>query len=72
MDISARPVVSAAEWEQARQELLVREKEMTRATDALAAARRRMPMVRREKHYVLDGVDGPVRLVDVFAGRSQL
>jgi predicted dithiol-disulfide oxidoreductase (DUF899 family) len=72
MDISARPVVSAAEWEQARQELLVREKELTRATDALAAARRRMPMVRLEKDYVLDGVDGPVRLVDVFAGRSQL
>ena len=72
MDISARPVVFASEWEQARQELLVREKEMTRATDALAAARRRMPMVRLDKDYVLDGVDGPVRLVDVFAGRSQL
>ncbi|CAA9243663.1 MAG: hypothetical protein AVDCRST_MAG54-1629 [uncultured Actinomycetospora sp.] len=72
MDLSTRPVVSAAEWEQARQELLVLEKEMTRATDALAAARRRMPMVRLEKDYVVEGVDGPVRLVDVFAGRRQL
>lgn len=72
MDIAARPVVSAAEWEQARQELLVREKEATRASDALAAARRRMPMAKLEKDYVLQGVDGPVRLVDVFAGRRQL
>ncbi|WP_433783934.1 DUF899 domain-containing protein [Actinomycetospora sp. CA-101289] len=72
MDLSARPVVSAAAWEQARQELLVREKELTRATDALAAARRRMPMVKLDKDYVLESPDGPVRLVDVFAGRSQL
>ena len=36
-------VVSAQEWEAARQQLLVKEKEMTRARDALAAERRRMP-----------------------------
>jgi predicted dithiol-disulfide oxidoreductase (DUF899 family) len=71
MDLAARPVVSAAEWEQARQELLVREKELTRAGDALAAARRRMPMMRVGDH-VVEGVDGPVRLVDVFEGRRQL
>lgn len=72
MDTTPRPVVSAAAWEQARQELLVREKELTRAGDALAAARRRMPMQRLEQDYVLDGPGGPVRLVDVFEGRRQL
>ena len=44
MDLSARPVVTSAEWQKAREEMLVREKEATRAQDALAAARRRMPM----------------------------
>ena len=72
MDLTARPVVTSAEWQKARDELLVREKEATRAHDALAAARRRMPMEKLEKDYVVDGVDGPVRLVDVFEGRSQL
>lgn len=72
MDISARPVVSADEWEAARQALLVREKEATRAADALAAERRRMPLTRLDKDYVLHGVDGPTRLVDVFEGRHQL
>ncbi|PVZ10058.1 DUF899 family protein [Actinomycetospora cinnamomea] len=71
MEPSPRRVVPATEWEQARQELLVREKELTRAADALAAARRRMPVQRMSDH-VLQGVDGPVRLVDVFEGRRQL
>jgi predicted dithiol-disulfide oxidoreductase (DUF899 family) len=72
MDLSARPVVTSAEWHKAREEMLVREKEATRAQDALAAARRRMPMEALGKDYVLDGADGPVRLVDVFEGRRQL
>ena len=72
MDLSARPVVTSAEWQKARDEMLVREKEATRAQDALAAARRRMPMEALGKDYVLDGVEGPVRLVDVFEGRRQL
>ena len=49
------PIVSAQEWEAARQELLVKEKELTRARDAMAAARRRMPWVAVEKEYMFDG-----------------
>ena len=65
-------VVSAAEWEAAREELLVKEKEATRARDALAAERRRLPMVRIEKDYVFEGPDGEASLVDLFDGRRQL
>ena len=43
------PVVTAQEWEAARQQLLVKEKELTRARDALAAQRRRMPWLAVEK-----------------------
>jgi len=64
-------IVSAAEWETARQELLVREKEVTRAHDALAAARRRMPW-QEVGSYSFDGPDGTVSLADLFAGRRQL
>ena len=49
------PVVSAEEWEQARQKLLMKEKEVTRARDALAAERRRMPWMAVEKAYEFDG-----------------
>jgi predicted dithiol-disulfide oxidoreductase (DUF899 family) len=66
------PVVSAAEWQAAREKLLVKEKEATRARDALAAERRRLPRVEIEKQYVLDGPDGKSSLVDLFDGRSQL
>jgi predicted dithiol-disulfide oxidoreductase (DUF899 family) len=66
------PIVSPPQWEAARQELLVREKEVTRARDALAAARRRMPRMAVEKDYAFDGPDGPVGLLDLFAGRRQL
>lgn len=65
------PVVSAAEWEAARAELLAAEKAATRARDALAAARRRQPMVRVPDHLLV-GPDGPRRLSDVFDGRPQL
>src|SRR5438034_4458104 len=65
-------VVSPAEWQVARDELLVKEKEATRARDALAAERRRLPMVRIEKEYLFDGPNGKAILVDLFEGRRQL
>ena len=66
------PIVSPQEWEAAREKLLVKEKEMTRARDALAAERRRMPWVAVEKAYVFDGPDGKASLLDLFEGRRQL
>ena len=66
------PVVAPAEWRAARDALLVKEKAATRARDALAAERRRLPMVAIEKEYVLRGPAGPARLVDLFEGRRQL
>jgi predicted dithiol-disulfide oxidoreductase (DUF899 family) len=66
------PVVSPQEWEAARQELLVEEKQLTRARDALAARRRRMPRMAVDKDYRFEGPDGPVSLLDLFAGRRQL
>lgn len=66
------PIVSAEQWEAARQGLLAREKELTRAHDALAAERRRMPWLRVEKDYEFEGPEGPVGLVDLFQGRRQL
>jgi predicted dithiol-disulfide oxidoreductase (DUF899 family) len=65
-------VVSQAEWQAARDKLLRKEKAHTRARDALAAERRRLPMVRIDKSYVFAGSDGKARLVDLFDGRRQL
>lgn len=65
-------VVSAAEWQAAREELLAKEKAATRALDALAAERRRLPMVEFPSDYQFDGPAGPVSLLDLFAGRRQL
>ncbi|WP_197380756.1 DUF899 domain-containing protein [Mycolicibacterium mengxianglii] len=65
------PVVDAATWRSALDELRRREKAATRELDAIAAQRRRLPMVELPD-YVLEGEAGPVRLVDVFDGRSQL
>ncbi|MFD5095285.1 DUF899 domain-containing protein [Amycolatopsis thailandensis] len=64
--------VTSAEWEEARLRLLVKEKELTRARDALAAERRRMPWVAVEKAYEFEGPSGPVSLLDLFEGRRQL
>jgi predicted dithiol-disulfide oxidoreductase (DUF899 family) len=66
------PVVSPQEWESARQDLLVKEKELTRARDALAAERRRMPRLAVEKEYRFEGPDGLASLLDLFQGRRQL
>jgi predicted dithiol-disulfide oxidoreductase (DUF899 family) len=66
------PVVSPEEWEAARDELLVKEKELTRARDALAAERRRMPRMAVEKDYRFEGPGGAASLLDMFEGRRQL
>ena len=69
----AKPqIVSAEEWEQARGELLTAEKQATRALDALAARRRRLPMVKFSNSYVFDTPAGPKTLADLFEGRDQL
>jgi predicted dithiol-disulfide oxidoreductase (DUF899 family) len=65
-------VVSQAEWQAAHDELLAKEKEATRARDALAAERRRLPIVRIDKEYVFEGPHGKASLLDLFDGRRQL
>jgi predicted dithiol-disulfide oxidoreductase (DUF899 family) len=65
-------VVSADEWQRARENLLVKEKAATRARDALAAERRKLPMVRIDKDYVFEGSEGQATLLDLFDGRRQL
>jgi predicted dithiol-disulfide oxidoreductase (DUF899 family) len=65
------PVVDADTWQHHLDELRVREKAATRELDAIAAQRRRMPMVKMPG-YTLEGKQGPVRLADVFGERSQL
>lgn len=70
-DSATPPIVSRADWARARAALLAREKAQTRAGDALAAERRRLPMTRMEPVTVI-GADGPVRLHDVFEGRRML
>jgi predicted dithiol-disulfide oxidoreductase (DUF899 family) len=65
-------IVSRDEWLVARKELLAREKEATRARDALNAGRRRLPMVEIEKDYVFEGPGSKVSLLDLFEGRRQL
>src|SRR5437773_8410237 len=66
------PIVSPSEWDEARERLLVKEKEFTRARDALAAQRRRMPWMAVEKDYRFEGPNGPASLLDLFEGRRQL
>ena len=66
------PIVSPQEWKAAREALLVKEKELTHAHDALAAERRAMPRMAVEKDYRFVGPDGPASLGDLFAGRRQL
>lgn len=54
------PIVSAQEWENAHRQMLIEEKALTRARDALAATRRRMPWTEVDASYRLEGRDGPV------------
>jgi predicted dithiol-disulfide oxidoreductase (DUF899 family) len=65
-------IVSQNEWLAARKALLAKEKEFTRARDALSAERRQLPWVKIAKPYVFDGPDRRQTLADLFAGRSQL
>jgi predicted dithiol-disulfide oxidoreductase (DUF899 family) len=66
-------IVSAGEWQQERDELLKAEKEATRALDALAARRRRLPMVAfDDSRYAFESPAGPKSLIDLFDGRDQL
>jgi predicted dithiol-disulfide oxidoreductase (DUF899 family) len=70
--MSLPQVATRDEWLAARKKLLAKEKEMTRARDALNAERRRLPMVAVEEDYVFEGPGGRARLVDLFEGRRQL
>ena len=65
-------IVSATEWRKASEKLLAKEKTATHARDALAAERRRLPMVKIDKSYVFSSPGGKVRLLDLFEGRRQL
>lgn len=65
-------VVSREEWTAARKALLEREKEATRARDALNAERRRLPMVAIDQQYVFEGAGGKLWLAELFEGRRQL
>ncbi|MEZ0071533.1 DUF899 domain-containing protein [Planotetraspora sp. GP83] len=65
-------IVTAEEWQRARDELLKAEKETTRALDAVAARRRRLPMVRFDNGYVFDTPAGPKTLLELFEDRGQL
>jgi predicted dithiol-disulfide oxidoreductase (DUF899 family) len=66
------PIVSPEQWKAAREKLLVKEKELTRARDAMAAERRRMPRMLVEKEYRFEGPTGPASLLALFEGRRQL
>ena len=65
-------IVSQDEWLAARMALLAKEKEFSRARDALNTQRRELPWVKIEKHYVFDGPDGKQSLAELFDSRSQL
>jgi predicted dithiol-disulfide oxidoreductase (DUF899 family) len=70
--MSLPDVVSREQWLETRRQLLAREKEATRARDALNADRRRLPMVAIDQEYVFQGPDGPVTLADLFGDKRQL
>jgi predicted dithiol-disulfide oxidoreductase (DUF899 family) len=72
MEMNKPPVVSRQEWDAALEHMLVKEKEHTRARDALAAQRRRMPWMAVEKDYRFEGPSGTVSLLDLFEGHRQL
>jgi predicted dithiol-disulfide oxidoreductase (DUF899 family) len=72
MTMNTRPIVSPQEWEAARERLLVKEKALTRARDALAAERRRMPWQAVDKDYRFNGPESTVNLLDLFGGMRQL
>ncbi|MEO6528391.1 MAG: DUF899 domain-containing protein [Gemmatimonadaceae bacterium] len=72
IDYDLPRVTSREEWREARLALLAREKELTRARDALSRDLRALPLVAVEKPYQFDGPGGPLTLLDMFNGRRQL
>src|SRR4029077_517117 len=72
LGMNAPPIVSRQEWEAERLKMLVKEKALMRARDALAAERRRMPWMAVEKRHEFEGPRGKVSLLDLFEGRRQL
>lgn len=70
--VARPPVVTDAEWQDALAEMVGREQQVATQLDELAAARKRMPMVRVERDYRFVGPDGEVSLLELFEGRSQL
>jgi predicted dithiol-disulfide oxidoreductase (DUF899 family) len=71
-EIELPKIAAQTEWQQALNTLLDKEKAGTRARDALAAERRRLPMVKVEKNYVFAAPTGKLSLLDFFEGRKQL
>ncbi|MET7569089.1 DUF899 family protein [Streptomyces sp. NPDC005492] len=71
-DASKPPIVDLATWEAEREKLLLREKAHTHEGDAIAAARRRLPMVELDGTVEVTGADGPVPFLDLFQGRDEL
>lgn len=71
-NIALPEIVSQEEWQAAREKLLAKEKKITRELDALAAERRRLPMVPVEDKYTFTGPEGEISLIDLFHGRRQL
>src|SRR4051812_33931032 len=72
IEMKTPAIVSPDVWQAALQQLLVKEKELTYARDAVAAERRRMPWLAVEKDYEFEGPDGKASLLDLFDGRRQL
>jgi predicted dithiol-disulfide oxidoreductase (DUF899 family) len=72
LGLNTPAIVSPEAWEAARQQMLVKEKALMRARDALAAERRRMPWMAVEKAYEFEGPKGKISLLDLFEGRRQL
>jgi predicted dithiol-disulfide oxidoreductase (DUF899 family) len=70
--VENRKVISRKEWLTARKKLLVKEKKFSELRDQLSLQRRKLPWVKVEKDYLLDGLGGKVRLADLFCGKSQL
>ena len=66
------PIVTQEEWQRSHEALLEKEKQATRQRDALAAERRRQPMMEFSTDYEFDGPDGVVAFPALFEGRAQL
>ncbi|MHC2338563.1 DUF899 domain-containing protein [Bradyrhizobium sp. USDA 4454] len=70
--MSQHTIVSREQWIAARKALMISEKQLTQAREAVSRQRRELPWVKVDKDYVFDGPDGKVTLGDLFKGRPQL